>query len=390
MPDKQLTVAELLARAQQENPQAEGEQPRRRRRRSLEDGGVSVAELTGSLKAVDARPAEVKHSSVPIDEPAPAPQKPTAAQPAPAQPAAPQPAAQKPAAPKPEVKKIQPQTPEKPKAQAPGADDTITLRKFTADKPEAVKPEVKRTDTAKPEPVKPEARPEAAKPLEPKVAPKVTAEKPDVKKPVEPRAASKPAAKPAGFGNAPLPVPSPEKAFEETAPVPVVRDESVNPLAEKGPAEKTPAEKDIVEKATVKKPAVDKPRVEKPVSQKPVADQVGADGVGPIVDKQKAPIEPVYDDVEEYQDEADNAVNPIGLVLMVFAGLVLGVLVFLAFQYLWGNYAKWIVSILAGLVTVGVVVGVRSMKTGRDTLTQVLAGLAGLAMTFGPAVVLLL
>ncbi|WIM73129.1 hypothetical protein QP028_05740 [Corynebacterium suedekumii] len=47
MSEKQLTVAELLARAGKENP--EGDKPRRRRRRSLEDGGISVAELTGSL-----------------------------------------------------------------------------------------------------------------------------------------------------------------------------------------------------------------------------------------------------------------------------------------------------------------------------------------------------
>lgn len=67
MADKQLTVAELLARAEKENPSAAR---RPRRRRSLEDGGVSVAELTDSFKKVEVKPAEVKHSSVPIDAPA--------------------------------------------------------------------------------------------------------------------------------------------------------------------------------------------------------------------------------------------------------------------------------------------------------------------------------
>jgi len=61
--DKQLTVAELLARAGKEDSDADGtsggrarsgkegsEKPRRRRRRSMEDGGgVSVAELTGAV-----------------------------------------------------------------------------------------------------------------------------------------------------------------------------------------------------------------------------------------------------------------------------------------------------------------------------------------------------
>lgn len=73
--ERQLTVAEILARAQQENPEAGA---RRRRRRSLEEGGVSVAELTGSLKKVEARPVEARHSSVPID----APEEPKAAAPA--------------------------------------------------------------------------------------------------------------------------------------------------------------------------------------------------------------------------------------------------------------------------------------------------------------------
>lgn len=67
MADKQLTVAELLARAEKENPSATR---RPRRRRSLEDGGVSVAELTDSFKKVNVKPVEAKHSSVPIDAPA--------------------------------------------------------------------------------------------------------------------------------------------------------------------------------------------------------------------------------------------------------------------------------------------------------------------------------
>ncbi|MDK8499394.1 hypothetical protein QP933_00340 [Corynebacterium pseudodiphtheriticum] len=83
--DKQLTVAELLARAGTENSDGQGkadaqggsgarksggdsEKPRRRRRRSMEDGGgVSVAELTGSFPKVTAKPKESKHGS-PIDE----------------------------------------------------------------------------------------------------------------------------------------------------------------------------------------------------------------------------------------------------------------------------------------------------------------------------------
>ncbi|MEO5304302.1 hypothetical protein QKE52_04485 [Corynebacterium sp. c25Ua_47] len=66
---KQLTVAELLARNAKNRP-GEEKTPRRRRR-SLDEGGISVAELTGNLEKVKATPAEAKHSSVSIDETAP-------------------------------------------------------------------------------------------------------------------------------------------------------------------------------------------------------------------------------------------------------------------------------------------------------------------------------
>lgn len=52
MSEEKLTVAELLARRQKEG--APSEPPRRRRRRSLEEGGVSVQELTGSIPRVKA------------------------------------------------------------------------------------------------------------------------------------------------------------------------------------------------------------------------------------------------------------------------------------------------------------------------------------------------
>lgn len=66
MSEKQLTVAELLARSGK--AEATSETPRRRRR-NLEEGGVSVAELTGNIPKVKAKPAEPKHSNEPIDTP---------------------------------------------------------------------------------------------------------------------------------------------------------------------------------------------------------------------------------------------------------------------------------------------------------------------------------
>lgn len=123
---KQLTVAEILAKAQQENPEAG---THRRRRRSLEDGGVSVAELTGSLKKVEAKPVEARHSSVPIDAPEPKVEKPKAAGSTRYVPPAP-----KEEAPKAETLK--------PSREQPAGDETTVLRKVAAPQPERVESEV--------------------------------------------------------------------------------------------------------------------------------------------------------------------------------------------------------------------------------------------------------
>ena len=67
MSEKQLTVAELLAKAGREGEGGGEETPRRRRRRSVDSGGVSVAELTGRIPKVEAKPTESRHSSSPLD-----------------------------------------------------------------------------------------------------------------------------------------------------------------------------------------------------------------------------------------------------------------------------------------------------------------------------------
>ena len=70
MSDEKLTVAELLARRTKERGDSAGSEDRpRRRRRSLEEGGVSVAELTGSIPRVEADgPRRGSHAVVEDDE----------------------------------------------------------------------------------------------------------------------------------------------------------------------------------------------------------------------------------------------------------------------------------------------------------------------------------
>lgn len=251
---KQLTVAEILARAQKENPELG---TRRRRRRSLEDGGVSVAELTGSIKKVEAKPAESRHSSVPIDAPA-----------------------------------------EKP---APPAEPA--------------------------KPVDSEA-PAAA----PKVEPKV--EKPEVKK-VEVKKA--------------------ERASEdETAVIKKVSDA----------------------------PAAPKPEAPKPEAQKPA----------PIVDLDAAPtkVEELeelddFEDTVDTEEAEDAGVNPITLVLMVFLGVVLGILGFMLFKWLWTSTPTAVAAILGVITVAGSVYAARAIGTGRDWLSVGLAGVAAVVIAFGPA-----
>ena len=152
MADKQLTVAELLARAEKENPSAAR---RPRRRRSLEDGGVSVAELTDSFKKVEVKPAEVKHSSVPIDAPAEEPvKKPAPKQEAPKQEVAsvkvvPTKPADKPAEPKAERTEAITKT----DAPRPVEDDTNVIPVVREDAaPAAPKPVQKPVPVQKPAP----------------------------------------------------------------------------------------------------------------------------------------------------------------------------------------------------------------------------------------------
>lgn len=316
MADKQLTVAELMARAQKENPDA---QPRRRRRRSLDEGGVSVAELTGSLKKVEARPAEVKHSSVPLDAEADKPK------------------------PEPKVEKVAPKV-EKP---APKPEPKIEKPAPKAEKVEsakaAEKPAEKAATSVKVEP---------AKPAQPKP------EQPAAK--VAPKPAPEPKSEPTSSGSFTAVAPQPSKT-EQTGPI-----TRVVMLDEKG-------EGDVDKRASVDE-----------LSDAEVTQE------SPVVRDEHLPEEPARVPDDQELVEEDNSVNPILLVLLVFAGLVVGVLMFLGFQYLWESFNPILVGVLAAVVTGGVVLLVRAMKTGRDALTMTLAAIAGAAMTFGPAAVTVL
>ena len=315
MADKQLTVAELMARAQKENPDA---QPRRRRRRSLDEGGVSVAELTGSLRAIDAAPPESKHSSVPLDA----------------------------------------------ESDKPATAKTVSDSKAEqATKPEpAKKPEQptqteKTAKTAKTE----KAAPATSVKVEPTTPAQPKPELKEAQKPESPKAERSKDAVPTRPGFKAV-APQPSKT-EQTGPI-----TRVVTLDEKGEGD-----------------------VDKRASSAELAD-AEITQESPVVRDEHVPDEQVTEEAAPQANdqellEEDNSVNPILLVLLVFAGLVVGVLMFLGFQYLWESYNPILVGVLALAVTGGVVLLVRAMKTGRDAVTMTLAAIAGAAMTFGPALV---
>lgn len=297
MADKQLTVAELLARAEKENPSGAR---RPRRRRSLEDGGVSVAELTDSFKKVEAKPAEVKHSSVPIDAPSDTPKKTPTQAPKPA----PKPAA--PAAPKVEPKPAEPKP---------------------APKPAALKP----------------AQAESARAESVKLRP-----------------AEKPAPKPAGSS-----VTKVQPASDDTTVLRKVEGKVDGKVEDKVEAKAEPVVKQELAQSddTGEIRTVDAPE--------PQAREDSLD----------AP-EAEYD--TDYEVE-EASVNPILLVLLVFFGVLLGVLGFLAFKWLWANTMA-IVAVLVGVAAVAAVVAaVGAMAGSRDKVTMIIAGLAAAVVAFGPA-----
>ena len=328
MADKQLTVAELLARAEKENPSGAR---RPRRRRSLEDGGVSVAELTDSFKKVEAKPAEVKHSSVPIDAPSDTPKKTPTQAPKPE----PTPAAQKPASktePKP-VSKVAPKP-------VPVAETKVAPK--LADKP-AQAESVKLRPVAKP-------AEQAPKPVEKPAAAPVS--KP-VSKPVE-----KPAPAPAASTTTKV-----QPASDDTTVLRKVEAEPEDEAKPEGKAEPVVKQELAQSDDTGEIRTVDAPE--------PQAREDSLD----------AP-EAEYD--TDYEVE-EASVNPILLVLLVFFGVLLGVLGFLAFKWLWANTMA-IVAVLVGVAAVAAVVAaVGAMAGSRDKVTMIIAGLAAAVVAFGPA-----
>lgn len=290
MSEKQLTVAELMARAAAEG---RSDAPKRRRRRSLEDGGVSVAELTGNLPKVEAKPEEPRHTSEPIDAPEEAPVQ------APAPVKAPAP------------------------AKAPVAEPV------------------------KQEPVKVEA-------------PKPVAPKPE---------------SPA----------KPETPAKQVPLVSVVHDEDpIKLTTDSFPAQSaaTKTEKPAAPAPVRKTQDAEETNVIPVVTEKPELESAEDTGEMPLVVDKPAELETV-----EEEEEETGRVSVASVLLMVVAGVAIGAAIFLGFKELWSNLGNVLVGVLAVAMTLGIVGIVHALRTERDGMSMVLAAVTGLALTFGPLLI---
>ena len=358
--DKQLTVAELLARSSKERERrgaseqgTDGtEAPRRRRRRSLDEGGISVAELTGSIKRVQSEPARSRHAETTTSAASAASATKKTSQPsasstpaksAPAKSAATSAKPASAAKPTPEVKA----EPEK-KADTPSTDDTTVISKVEADAQKS------------------EAKPSASK--------SATADSATAKS----AAAKRTGAKSAGAKSA-------DAKSADAKPT--------GSAAAKSSASQAPAAK--ADETTVM--PVQSPQATAS-SAKPAAAagsaQAGdaATGEIPVVatGSQADSAELAERDYDDSEAEEDGKLSAVSIVVLALVGIILGAIVFKGFEVLWGRFDRILVSILA-LVVSGAMVGVvHALRTARDSVSMTLAGVVGLVLTFGPLLIIIL
>ena len=386
MADKnKLTVAELLARDKKARGEKGGkdEKRSRRHRRSLDEGGISVAELTGNLKKVKASPAEAKHTSVSIDEGAPVIRAPKAAD----------------------------------------ATDADSAKKST-DKPASQPAATKAAQPAAPKAAS-KAAPKTAAKAEPKAAPK-SAEKPAAKAAAKPAQTAQPAAsapsaaqptekKPAAAGAAQEAAKKNQPSADDTAVIQRVdkaKADDAKPAATKPAAAKAAAAKPAAKKPTADKSGAGKASGAKPVVEKPKADKgakaagagaaaagAGAAAAAAVPASKKAGVAkdaeetgnlPKVEDDKEWIEEEHEKLNPVSILLMIVAGILLAIVIFKGFEILWDSFPRLVVAILALCVT-AIMVGVtHALRTARDGFSMFLAGFTGLILTFGPLLLVML
>lgn len=434
MSEEKLTVAELLARRQKEG--APSEPPRRRRRRSLEEGGVSVQELTGSIPRVKAdEPRRGAHALSNVDDDQ------TTTSDLLADEAADN-AAEEAQATEPEV-------------EAPEHSETVAESVVVAEGADSSEHEVQAEAEAEAD--------EVAEVAEEPVAP-VAPAAPQQEQAAQSTPTAQPAAPavPLAIPMEPRPVmvnserseitytftelrdmadesqqigePGPvaravltgSNAYDDrpTASIPVVQD-NVNEESEVSAESDDVDGEQLAEAEAAQETATfeaadadaDTGAASKAAVAAAVAPEVAqAEGAQADIEQtEDAPAEaaqvettPTQAAADEKQSEPrdvvkreesknstgkavardgyaeDNSLSVPLLLIQVFVGLIAGALVFLGFTMAWSSLPKIVVVIMALVVAGGFAGMANYLRREKDKLTPILAGLVGLALTFGP------
>ena len=332
---EKLTVAELLARNGRESSSADTGR-RRRRHRNLEQGGVSVAELTGSIPVVQTED-DVAKAAKPEDTAAKVTEKPTAPKQEPA--------------PKQEFQQDQrsvSRTSERPEEKTGQLSSVESSPMKAAEAPQerkATEPtfgDVARGRVAE----KPAEPTQSTQPAEPAKTTKAT----KVTKPIKP---SKSAAAGTAAGTAAAGTAAAEVASGTDAKTP-----------EKGGV--TKRDKDSAEKKAVTAAA--------------------APGVSSDERAQFAELERTLEDGEVVEYEDDTISWPM-MILQAILAIAVGVGVFFGFSLVWAKAPTILALVLAIAVTLLLVGLVHALLRHRDKLLMILAAVVGLVLTIGPRLV---
>ncbi|GAA1474415.1 hypothetical protein P4N68_02595 [Corynebacterium felinum] len=370
MSEKQLTVAELLAKAGKEEPSGSS---RRRRRRSIEEGGVSVAELTGNIPKVDAKPAESKHSSEPID---PEPVEPTVEDSASDAPVT-----------TPDGAGVEANKAEKVEEKADSSSKSTPVEPFQEQRDDAAEPEDALEQDASEEETHEDEAADDAEDAANIVISVVSADEP--------------LRLTTGAFRAQLPEKAESAREDATVVLPAVEDEEMLALASLGAAAADEADEDYEEDYETEEDfdeAYDEQLAEEEYDEYEEYDDelVDEDAADYDDDVEYEEVESDYEDIDEAEaeyalEEAAEAdeekMSIVAVAAMALVGIILGVALFTGFQYLWSTMSKTTVGLIALGVTAALVVLVKLLRTSRDGVSMFLAGIVGLVMTFGPLLV---
>ena len=332
---EKLTVAELLARNGRESSSADTGR-RRRRHRNLEQGGVSVAELTGSIPVVQTED-DVAKAAKPEDTAAKVTEKPTA----PKQEPAPTQEAQ-------QDQRSVSRTSERPEEKTGQLSNVESSPKKVAEAPKerkATEPtfgDVARGRVAE-KPAEPTQPTQSTEPAKTTKATKVT-------KPIKP---SKSAAAGTAAGT----------AAAGTAAAEVASGTDAKPLEEGGVTKR--------DKDSTKKKAV---------------TAAAAPGVSSDERAQFAELERTLEDGEVVEYEDDTISWPM-MILQAILAIAVGVGVFFGFSLVWAKAPTILALVLAIAVTLLLVGLVHALLRHRDKLLMILAAVVGLVLTIGPRLV---